>query len=163
MDIATPPLAVETEALRKAYAAFNRNDIPATVEAMDPQIEWTEPAEFPGGGTRHGHEAVKAYLSQSRASWAEGRSEPERFIVAGDKIIVFVHVRARPKDSSEWQETRLADVFTFRNGKAIQMRAFADRRQALEWAGVKSPDPNSPPDQITESGSVEIWPGEVAP
>ena len=142
MGTLTPPLAVETEALRKAYAAFNRNDIPATVESLDPQIEWTEPAEFPGGGTYRGHEGVKAYLSQSRADWAEGSSEPERFIVAGDKIIVFVHARARLKDSTEWHDTRLADDFTFRNGKAIQMRAFADRRQALEWAGVKASDAN---------------------
>jgi hypothetical protein len=27
-------------------------------------------------------------------------------------------------------------------GKAIQMRAFADRRQALEWAGVEGSDGN---------------------
>jgi ketosteroid isomerase-like protein len=47
----TPPLAAETEALRKAYAALNRNDIPATVKAFDPQIEWTEPAEYPGAET----------------------------------------------------------------------------------------------------------------
>lgn len=142
MDALTPPLAAETEALRKAYEAFNRNDIPATVEAMDPQIEWTEPAEFPGGGTYHGHAGVKAYLSRSRAAWGDVHSEPERFIVAGDKIVVFVHARLRPKDSTEWHETRLADVFTFRNGKAIQMRAFADRLQALEWAGVKGSDAN---------------------
>jgi uncharacterized protein len=142
MDRVTPPLAVETEALRKAYAAFNQNDIAATVEALDPQVEWTEPAEFPGGGTYHGHAGVKAYLAQSRAAWAEVRSEPEQFIVAGDKIIVFVHARVRPKDSTEWHETNLADVFTFRNDKAIQMRAFVDRRQALEWAGVKESDAN---------------------
>jgi uncharacterized protein len=134
-----PPLAAEIEALKKAYAAFNRNDIAATVEAMDSQIEWTEPAEFPGGGTYHGHLGVQAYLSQSRGNWAEGSSQPERFIVAGDKIIVFVHARVRLKDSSEWHETRLADVFTFRNGKAIQMRAFADRQQALVWAGAEVP------------------------
>jgi len=135
---ACAPLAVEIEALRRAYAAFNRNDIAATVEALDPQIEWTEPAEFPGSGTYHGHEGVMKYLSQSRANWAEGSSEPERFMAAGDKIIVFVHARVRLKDSTEWQENRLADVFTFRNGKAIQMRAFADRRQALAWAGEVS-------------------------
>ena len=41
MDKATQSLATETEALREAYAAFNRNDIPATVKALDPQIEWT--------------------------------------------------------------------------------------------------------------------------
>ena len=44
----TPSLAAETEALREAYAALNRNDIPAAVKAFDPQIEWTEPAEYPG-------------------------------------------------------------------------------------------------------------------
>ena len=38
-------------ALRDAYAAFNRGDIAAAAEALDPQIEWIEPAEFPGGGT----------------------------------------------------------------------------------------------------------------
>jgi hypothetical protein len=41
MGNVTPPLAVETEALREAYAAFNRNDIPATAKALDPQIEWS--------------------------------------------------------------------------------------------------------------------------
>jgi ketosteroid isomerase-like protein len=137
MHALNAPMAVETEALRRAYAAFNRNDIAATVEAMDPQIEWTEPAEFPGGGTYHGHEGVKAYLSQSRADWAEGSSEPERFIVAGDKIVVFVHARVRLNGSTEWHEVRLADVFTFRNGQAIQMRAFADRQKALAWAGAQ--------------------------
>ena len=141
--VTSPPLAVETEALRQAYAAFNRNDIPATVAALDPQIEWTEPPEFPGGViTHHGHAGVQAYLSQSRANWAEGSSEPERFIPAGNKIIVFVYARARLKGSTEWHETRLADVFTFLNGKATQMRAFADRSRALEWAGVKASDVN---------------------
>lgn len=142
MGILMSPIEAEAakEALRKAYAAFNRNDIPATCEALDPNIEWTEPAEFPGGGTYHGHAGVQAYLTQSRANWAEGSSEPERLIVAGHRIIVFVHARVRLKDSAEWRETRLADVFTFRNGKATHMRAFADRREALKWAGLADSD-----------------------
>lgn len=96
-------------ALRKAYAAFNRGDIAATTEALDANIEWTEPAEFPGGGTYHGHEGVKAYLTQTRAAWAECNSDPEQFIPAGDKIVVFVHARVRPKGSNNWSEVRLAD------------------------------------------------------
>ena len=39
--------------LRDAYAAFNRGDIATAVKQMDPHIDWTEPAEFPGGGTYH--------------------------------------------------------------------------------------------------------------
>ncbi len=138
----TPSLAAETEALKEAYAALNRNDIPAMVQAFDPQIERIEPADFPAGGTYHGLAAVQAHVSRARETWAEGSCEPERFIVAGDKIIVFVYVRVRLKQETEWREGSLADVFTFRNGKVIQMRTFADRQQALEWAGVKASDAN---------------------
>jgi hypothetical protein len=136
MSTPTRPLAAETEALKESYAALNRNDIPAMVKVFDSQIEWTEPAEYPTGGTYHGLAEVKAHISQSRATWAEGSCEPERFIVAGDKIVVLVQVRARLKQETAWREGRMADVYTFRNGKAIQLRAFADRRQALDWAGV---------------------------
>jgi hypothetical protein len=53
---------------------------------------------------------------------------------------VFVHVRARPKGSDEWNEVRLADVYTIRDGQPVEMRAFADRKEALRWAGVKDPN-----------------------
>src|SRR5205814_1443111 len=89
-------------ALRGAYAAFNRGDMEAAVESLDPQIEWTEPAEFPGGGTYHGRDGAKRYLTQSRAAWAEVISEPERFIIAGNRVVVFVHARVRPKGGMEW-------------------------------------------------------------
>ena len=131
-------LEAETEVVRKAYAALNRNDISAMVKEFDPQIEWIEPAEFPGGGTHHGHVAVKAHLSQARESWAEGSCEPDRFIVASDKIIVFDYVRVRLKHETEWREGPLAAVYTFRNGKVIQVRVFAERQQALESAGIEA-------------------------
>jgi len=137
---ATPDLASAIVALRSAYAAFNRGDVDAAVEPFDAQIEWTEPAEFPGGGNYHGREAVKRYLAQSRSSWAEGSSEPERFITAGNCIVVFVHVRARSKGSNQWNEVRLADVYTIRDGQPVEMHAFADRKKALRWAGVKDPN-----------------------
>src|SRR6266705_1112409 len=134
---ATHNLARAIVALRSAYAAFNRGDVDAAVEPFDAQIEWTEPAEFPGGGTYHGREAVKRYLAQSRSSWTEGSSEPERFITSGNRIVVFVHVRARSKGSDEWNEVRSADVYTIRDGQPVQVRAFADRKEALRWAGVE--------------------------
>lgn len=138
----SPSLAAETEALREAYAALNRNDIPAFVEIFDPQIERIEPADFPGDGTYHGLAAVTAHLSKARATWAEGSCDPQRFMVVGDRIIVFIYVRVRLKHETEWREGRIADVYTFRNGKAIQFRTFAEERQALEWAGVKGLDAN---------------------
>jgi ketosteroid isomerase-like protein len=128
-------------ALRSAYAAFNRGDIEAAVEPFDARIEWEEPAEFPGGGVYHGRDGVKQYLTQSRAAWAEVNSEPERFIPAGNRIVVFVHARVRPTGSTEWSDVRLADVYTIRDAKVIQMRAFANRQEALHWVGLEDVSP----------------------
>ena len=142
MDKPIPPLAAEIEALREAYAALNRNDIPGFVAAFDPQIERIEPAESLHGETYRGLEAVKAHISKGRGTWAEGGCEPERFIVAppgsggGDRIIVLIHVRARLKHETEWREGRTADVYTFHDGRVIEFRTFFDQSQALEWAGV---------------------------
>lgn len=126
--------------IRAAYAAFNRGDFDAAVAGLDPKIEWSEPLEFPGGGTYHGREAVKGYLTQSRARWAEGSSEPERFITAGDRIVVFVRAHYRPKDGNEWRDVRLADVYSVGKGRIVGMNAFSDRQEALSWAGAKIPN-----------------------
>jgi ketosteroid isomerase-like protein len=139
MDERTP-LAAETETLRKVYAALNRNDIPAVVELLDPQIEWIEPVEYPLGGTFHGRTELQAHLSEARDTWAEGTCEPERFIVAGDRIIVFLHVHVRLKRDTEWIDGDIADVYTFRNGKPVQMRHFSEQEDALEWVGVELSD-----------------------
>jgi ketosteroid isomerase-like protein len=140
MSEQTPPLAGEIEEIREAYAALNRNDTPGFVAIFDPQIERIEFAGSPHGGTYHGLAAVTEHVSKARATWAEGSCEPQRFIVAGDRVIVFVHVRVRLKHETEWREGDTADVFTFRNGKVVQFRTFADEQQALEWAGVKASD-----------------------
>lgn len=134
----TPSLAAEIEAVKETYAAINRNDIPAAVKAFDPQMEWIEPPEYPGAGTHRGHAEVMANISKGRNSWAEGRCAVEGFTVACDKIVVFVHALVRLKDHTDWIDGRFVDVWTFRNGKAIQMRSFGERQKALEWAGAKA-------------------------
>jgi ketosteroid isomerase-like protein len=53
---------------------------------------------------------------------------------------VLLLVRVKLKKTMEWVEGRLADVFTFRNGKILQMRSFAEKQQALDWAGVQDSD-----------------------
>jgi ketosteroid isomerase-like protein len=53
-----------------------------------------------------------------------------------------IHVRVRLNDQPDWIDARIADVYTFRNGKAIEFRTFADEQQALEWAGAEESDTN---------------------
>ena len=140
MGTPTPPLAAEKNALQEAHAALNRNDVSAFVQIFDPQIEWIEPADFPGGGSYRGLDVVRAHLTKARESWAEGSCQPRRMIVAGDRIVQLVDVHVRLKHETEWREGKVAEVYTFRDGKVIQVRLFGDSKQALEWVGVKGSD-----------------------
>lgn len=126
--------------MKAIYAAINRNDIPAAIKFFDPQAAWIEPPHYPGAGTHRGHAEVAANASNGRNTWAEGTCEPEQFIVAGDKIVFFVHGRVRLKVHNDWIDARFADVHTFRNGKGVQMRSFGERQAALEWAAANAPD-----------------------
>lgn len=129
-------LAAETEALKEAYAALNRGDIPGFVAPFADDIEWVEFAEAPGSEMYKGRAVVRARAAEARANWAEGSCEPERFIVAGDKVVVLVRVHVRLKNETEWGEGRIGDVYTFRNGKVVHLRNFMDQAQALDWAGA---------------------------
>jgi uncharacterized protein len=131
-------IAARTDALRELYAALNRNDIEGVVEELHPDIAWIEPAEYTGGATCHGRVALAAHLARARATWAEGSCEPERFIAAGERIVVIIRVHVRLKTEKEWREGRHAAVYTFRDGKAVEMRIFDDTREALEWAGTEA-------------------------
>jgi uncharacterized protein len=140
VDEATLSVEEKTKALRDAYDGLNRNDISAFTKSFDPQVEWIELIDLPTVGRHVGLEAVKAYVIRSRERWAEGSCEPERFLVAGDKMIVFVNVRVRLKDETDWREGQTADVYTFRGDKVVEGRVFIDRQQALEWVGMKTSD-----------------------
>ena len=135
-------LTTETEALKDVYAALNRNDISAIIRLFDPRIEWTDPSDSPLYGTYNGLAAVQKHFTEARSQWAEGSCEPERFIVGGDKVVVFVHVRVRLRHETEWREGRLGDVYTFRDGKVVHARSFLDRAEALKWAGIEHSETN---------------------
>ncbi|HEU0119102.1 MAG TPA: nuclear transport factor 2 family protein [Bryobacteraceae bacterium] len=135
-----PYLAEETAALRRLYAALNRNDIPAMMEEFAPDAEWLEPADLPGGGVYRGRPAVAANAARARATWAEGSCDPEQFItVPGDRIVVFDSVHVRLKTETEWRDGAIAAVYTFRDGLVVQGRVFLDRDQALAWARTAAP------------------------
>lgn len=130
----------EVEALKQFFAAINRNDMQAMTRDLDPQIVRVEPEGFPTSGTYRGIAEVREHVGTGRGTWAEGSCEPEKFLVSGEKVVVYLHAWVRLKDATEWTGGRFADGFVFRNGKITEYRTFAGRVQALRWAGIQDPD-----------------------
>jgi uncharacterized protein len=133
-------MSAEVEALNEFFAAINRNDMQAITKDFDPQIVRIEPEGFPTAGTYRGIAEVQEHVAKGRGTWAEGTCEPEKFLVNGDKVVVYLHARVRLKGSSDWVGGQFADGFVFHNGKIIQYLSFGERAEALRWAGIEDQD-----------------------
>lgn len=125
-----------TEVLEQFYAAVNRGDMQAIATDFDPQIVRVEPGGFPTAGTYRGIAEVQAHVAHGRGTWAEGTCEPERYLVNGDTVVVYVHVRVRLTGATDWIDARFADAFVLRDGKITEYRTFRGRADALTWAGI---------------------------
>ena len=126
-----------TEALEQFFDAINRNDMQTITQDFDADILRIEPEGYPTAGTYRGIAEVQAHIMKGRGTWAEGTCKPEKFLMNGDKVVVYLHAWVRLKDATEWIGGRFADGFVFRDGKIIEYRTFWERAQALEWAGIK--------------------------
>jgi uncharacterized protein len=128
----------EIEVLEQFFAAINRNDMHGIPTYFDPQIVRIEPEGFPTAGTYRGIAEVQEHITKGRGTWAEGTCEPEKFLTNGDKVVVYLHVRVRLKDSTDWVGGRFADGFVFHDGKITQYLSFGEQLDALKWAGIEA-------------------------
>ena len=128
----------EFDALTRFFDAINRNDIQAIARDFDPQIVRIEPEGFPTAGTYRGSAEVQEHIRTGRGTWAEGSCEPEKFLIKGEKIVVYLYAWVRLKGATAWTGGRFADGFVFRDGKIIEYRTFGERAQALDWAGIRN-------------------------
>lgn len=131
----------QVEALKHFFAAINRNDMQAAIKDFDPHIVRIEPTGFPTEGTYRGIAQVREHVSRGRNTWAEGTCEPEAFFVQGDKVVVYLYAWVRLTNASDWMGGRFADGFVFCEGKITEYRSFADRQDALKWAGIDNEKP----------------------
>jgi ketosteroid isomerase-like protein len=126
----------QVERLRMAYERFGAEGL--AFDWMTEDIEVKQPDEVGGGaGVYQGHEGVARGLQELLDTFDDMHAVPEKFIPAGDYIVVFVRLRGRAKASGVETELRLAVVYTVRDGKIVRGREYIDRQQALEAVGLR--------------------------
>ena len=127
----------EVDALTHFYAAVNRNDMQALVRDFDSEIVRIEPEGFPTAGTYRGITEVREHVRRGRGTWAEGSCDPEKFLINGEKAVVYLHAWVRLHGATEWTGGRFADGFVFRDGRITEYYSFGERAEALAWAGIE--------------------------
>jgi uncharacterized protein len=125
------------DVVQRLYAAFHARDEDAIYSLLDPEIVWDMTrAEFPDPEVYLGHDGVRAFWRRWLGTWEEYRTEPEHFVAAGDRVVVLHRLVMRSKGARVAIDSRVADVFTVRDGRVVRVDAYKDRDRALREAGV---------------------------
>ena len=107
---------------------------------IDPEIEWRGPREFPDlAEPVYGLQGMASYRAKVAEAIEDYRMVPEEFIDAGDdEVLVFSREGGRGRGSGAEVETHpTAHLWTLRDGKAIRMRSYWERSDALDAAGLR--------------------------
>jgi uncharacterized protein len=121
---------------RRGYEAFARRDLDAALELMHEDIEAHDPPEIPDATIYRGREAVRRDWEQTAEVLEDFSIDVEESFDAGDEVVVFLRYRGRGRESGAEVEAPMAHIWTIRDGKAIRLRQYLDRAEALEAAGL---------------------------
>ena len=128
------------ELLRPVYIEWERGNLRAGTELLDPEIESVWPAEFPSGGTYRGHTGHAQAMREWLTPWEDFRLTVEDFFEADNRVVVPFRVHARGRESGVEVDRRWAHIWTMQSGKAVRFEVHLDPGKALEAVGLSERD-----------------------
>ena len=123
---------------REAWRAWQSNDREASLAVLDEEVEWHRSGDEPEVSTLHGPKEVARMWREWVGSFDDFRIEPLEFIDAGERIVVPFRMRGRMPGSSAEVAVEETHVYSFRNGKVVEVREYRTKPEALEAAGLSS-------------------------
>ncbi len=125
----------KVDVIREVNAAFNSGDLERIVAVIDPDFETSVPAQFSAEpDTYRGHEGIRRYFDSFHDVMEEIRFEQVELRVVEPYVVADVRLTARGITTGIPVEQRLAQVWTVRDGRALQVRNFASFADALAAA-----------------------------
>lgn len=124
------------ETVKGMYDAYARGDFEAGLSCLDPEIEFSQPADEPGGGTYHGHQGVIEAFSKWAGAWDDYRVEVEELVDVGEQVLARTRHRGRGKGSGADVEQEIFQLWTFSDGKIVRARMYYEEAGALKAAGI---------------------------
>ena len=128
------------EVVQRAFAEFERGNfwIP---EIFDPSVRVVWLAPLAGQGVETvGLDLMTRSIKDWLQSFEQVTTVPERFIDAGDQVVVIAEWRGRGKASGVFTKWRYGAVWTLRDGKVISIDSYTDPADALEDVGLSEQD-----------------------
>jgi ketosteroid isomerase-like protein len=130
------------EIVRRAHEALNRGDVDGALTDVDPDIEadWSQSRSAEGGMIEdviRGRETLRARIQDAFDHWKVSWDQQEYLEVSDDRVLSTASVRFQGRDGIELGD-RGAQLWTFADGKVVQLRFFPSKERALESLGLSA-------------------------
>jgi ketosteroid isomerase-like protein len=122
------------ESVREAFEHFIRTGEPQW-DSIDPGVEVYD-HDIPDAGVYRGHQGYANWLTDWGEAWSDFNLEPQRWIDAGDKVVIVFQLTAKGRGSGVEVQRRDAMVLTIRDGKSVRLDYYNNEPQALAAAGL---------------------------
>ena len=127
------------EIVRGIYAEWERGNMKAGVEVLDPEIVFE--AYMPDAAEEkivaHGPEQVEGFMREWLRDWRDFKIFADEWREVGsDRVFAGGHQSATGRVSAIAVEDTISSVWTFRGGKVVHLLFERDRQKALEAAGL---------------------------
>lgn len=117
------------ELIKRGYDAFAAGDVDQLMSLLDDNVEWVQPGESAISGIYHGKGELGGLLA--RMAEKSATVTPTQFVADGDTVVVIGDV------SVDGETSQGVNVYTIRDGKTAQVRAYGDTAMLERHYGKK--------------------------
>ncbi len=116
------------ELVKQIYAAFGEGNISAVLEMLDQNVNWriVGPPDYPFFGRYKGHNGFQEFLGKLGGAAEISSFEPQRFLDAGNAVIVTGSESATAKNTNIEYSTEWCHIFTIEGGKVVSFEEYLD-------------------------------------
>jgi ketosteroid isomerase-like protein len=127
------------ELMRRGLDAYNRRDVEAMLELVDPDVEWYAALDVLLGGDEtvyRGHEGIRTLFATIDETFSELEAEATGFRDLDDRLVAIGRLRTRGRRSGAETRSDVGWLIEFGDQKIVRVRTFLDHAEALAAAGV---------------------------
>jgi ketosteroid isomerase-like protein len=124
------------EVVRQVYERLNRGDVEGVVALCDEDFLMDMSERVFNPDTYTGHDGVRRFYEGVMDAWASYRWDVEEARVADDSVVAMLHCQGQSRAAGPGVDWRVAWLWRMRQGKAVFVRFYRQRADALEAAGL---------------------------
>jgi ketosteroid isomerase-like protein len=125
------------EIVREMCDAFVAGNFELALDGLDDGVVWRGTiGGLDEGRVAHGHREVIEAFGENLEEWESHSLEAQRYIDAGDRVVVFWHEEGRGRRSGAEVMTDTAVIYTVSSGRVVEVRGYMSRAEALEAVGL---------------------------